>query len=114
MSKFKRGDICKVSLDPTVGHEQRGHRPVLVLSPQSYNNLTGTAVVAPITNGGAFARNNGFSVTLLGTGLETTGVVRCDQIRTLDLNARHAVIVENVPDYIIKEALDIVLSLFEE
>ena len=113
MPKFRRGDICKVSLDPTLGHEQQGYRPVLVLSPDSYNSLTGTAIVAPITNGGAFARNNGFSVNLLGSGLETTGVVRCDQIRTIDLNVRQAIKVESAPLYIIQEALDIVLSLLE-
>lgn len=49
MHKFHRGDICKLSLDPTLGHEQQGLRPVLVLTPESFNTLTGTAVVAPIT-----------------------------------------------------------------
>lgn len=49
MHKFHRGDICKLSLDPTLGHEQQGLRPVLVLTPEPFNTLTGTAVVAPIT-----------------------------------------------------------------
>ena len=76
--------------------------------------MTGTAIVAPITNGGAFARQNGFSVSLLGTGLQTTGVIRCDQIRTLDLVARQAKKIEHAPDFIIEEVMEIVLSIFED
>ena len=114
MRKFHRGDICKLSLDPTLGHEQQGYRPVLVLTPEPFNTLTGTAVVAPITNGGDFARRNGFSVSLMGTGLQTTGVVRCDQIRTVDLQARQAKILEVAPESVVTEALEIVLTLFDE
>ncbi len=64
----KRGDIFLVDLNPTSGKEQQGKRPILVLSPDRYNRLTGTAIVAPITNGGVFARDIVFSVSLLGTG----------------------------------------------
>lgn len=105
---FGKGDIVKVALDPTMGREQQGFRPVLVLTNREYNTLTGVPMVAPITNGGAFARNNGFSVNLIGAGLETTGVVRCDQIRCLDLSEREAKYVETVPDFIMDEALEIV------
>lgn len=114
MAKFKRGAICNVCLDPTLGHEQQGYRPVLVLTPEAFNTLTGAAIVAPITNGGEFARRNGFSVNLSGAGVSTTGVVRCDQIRVLDLIARQAKIIEQAPEYVIDEALDIITSLFQE
>ena len=114
MQKYKKGDMCNVSLDPTFGREQQGFRPIFILSPEEFNTLTGTAIVAPITNGGAFARQNGFSVSLLGTGLQTTGVIRCDQIRTLDLVARQAKKIEHAPDFIIEEAMEIVLSIFED
>jgi len=50
---MERGDIYIVSLDPTAGHEQQGHRPVLVISPAKFNRLTGVPVVLPITTGGA-------------------------------------------------------------
>lgn len=39
---MERGDIYLVSLDPTSGHEQQGTRPVLVVSPSSFNQLTKT------------------------------------------------------------------------
>ena len=34
---MERGDIYLVSLDPTLGHEQKGTRPVLVVSPGAFN-----------------------------------------------------------------------------
>ena len=49
---MKRGDICLVDLEPTAGREQRGHRPVLVVSPESFNRLTQCPVILPVTNGG--------------------------------------------------------------
>ena len=54
----KRGDIYLVTLDPTEGHEQRGRRPVLVVSPGAFNQLTRVPIVLPITTGGNFARVN--------------------------------------------------------
>ncbi|MDO5102297.1 MAG: type II toxin-antitoxin system PemK/MazF family toxin [Lautropia sp.] len=100
-----RGDIYVVSLDPTSGHEQQGTRPVLIVSPGGFNRLTGTPLVLPITSGGNFARMEGFSVSLMGAGTDTTGVVRCDQIRALDLRARRGKKKERVPDWIMDEVL---------
>ncbi|HWP25688.1 MAG TPA: type II toxin-antitoxin system PemK/MazF family toxin [Xanthobacteraceae bacterium] len=110
---MERGDIYLVSLDPTAGHEQQGKRPVLVVSPGKFNRLTGVPVVLPITTGAAFARTAGFAVSLMGTGLQTTGVVRCDQPRALDLKARGAKKLETVPETIIDEVLSKVGPLFE-
>ena len=86
---MERGDVYLVSLDPTSGREQQGTRPVLIVSATAFNRLTRTPVVLPITSGGNFARSAGFAVSLMGAGTQTTGVVRCDQPRTLDLGARH-------------------------
>jgi mRNA interferase ChpB len=102
---MERGDIYLVSLDPTSGHEQQGKRPVLVISPGPFNRLTKTPVVLPITTGGNFARTAGFAVSLMGSGTETTGVVRCDQPRALDLGSRKAKKLESVPAPIIEEVL---------
>ncbi len=110
---MERGDIYLVSLDPTSGHEQQGKRPVLVISPGKFNRLTGVPVVLPITTGGGFARTAGFAVSLMGAGIQTTGVVRCDQPRALDLKARGAKKLEAVPEAIIDEVLSKVGTLFE-
>jgi len=109
---MERGDIFLVSLDPTQGHEQQGRRPVLVVSPGAFNRLTRVPVVLPITTGGNFARTAGFAVPLLGAGLRTTGVVRCDQPRAIDLGARGARKVEAVPAPIMDEVLARLAPIF--
>jgi mRNA-degrading endonuclease toxin of MazEF toxin-antitoxin module len=93
---MRRGEIWLVALDPAEGHEQRGRRPVLIVSPEAFNRITKVPVVLPITRGGNFARTAGFAVALTET--DTTGVVRCDQPRALDLRARHGRRVESVPE----------------
>jgi len=70
-------------------------------------------VVLPITSGGNFARTAGFAVPLMGAGTKTTGVVRCDQPRTLDLGARHGRKLESVPPMIIEEVLAKLATIFE-
>ena len=108
---LKRGDIYLVALDPTSGREQRGFRPMLVVSPEAFNAATRLPVVLPITNGGEFAARIGFAVPI--TGIGTTGVVRCDQPRVLDLAARRARKVDALPPAILDEVMARVATLFE-
>lgn len=103
-ARFERGDIVLVSLDPAAGHEQQGKRPVLVLSTSVFNAL-GVVLVAPITQGGDFARHAGFAATLAGSGTRTQGVALVNQIRMLDLEARGSKRVERAPDFVIEDAL---------
>jgi mRNA-degrading endonuclease toxin of MazEF toxin-antitoxin module len=110
---MKRGEVWLVGLDPTQGHEQKGRRPVLVVSPEAFNRVTKVPVVLPITSGGTFARTAGFAVRLEGAGTKTTGVVRCDQPRALDLGARRGKKLESVPDAIIDEVLAKLAPIFE-
>jgi mRNA interferase ChpB len=110
---MERGDIYLVSLDPTSGHEQQGTRPVLIVSPAAFNRLTKTPVVLPITSGGSFARTAGFAVSLMDAGTKTTGVVRCDQPRALDLGSRRARKLESVPASIMDEVLAKLVSIFD-
>lgn len=110
---MERGDIYLVSLDPTSGHEQQGTRPVLVVSPAAFNRLARTPVVLPIATGGNFARTAGFAVSLAGAGTKTTGVVRCDQPRALDLASLHGRKLESVPPAIINDVLAKLAVLFE-
>ena len=110
---MKRGEIWLVGLDPTEGHEQKGRRPVLIVSPEVFNQVTKVPVVLPITTGGNFARTAGFAVPLTGSGLKTTGIVRCDQPRALDLGARNGRKLERVPDAIMDEVLARVAPIVE-
>ena len=109
---MKRGDIYLVRLDPTEGHEQRGTRPVLVVSPDRFNNATQVPIVVPITSGGTFARNAGFAVSLMNAGTQTTGIMRCDQPRPVDLGARNARRLESVPIAVMDEVLAKLATIF--
>jgi mRNA interferase ChpB len=93
-----------------MGHEQRGHRPVLIVSPTSFNEATKLPIVLQITSGGAFARRIMFAVPLSGT--KTTGVVRCDQPRVLDIRARNGRRVETLPQEILDDVLARTATLF--
>ena len=110
---MKRGEIWLVGLDPVEGHEQSGRRPVLIVSPEAFNRVTRVPVVLPITSGGHFARTAGFAVSLAGTGTKTTGVIRCDQPRALDLSARGGKKMESVPGAILDEVLAKLAPIFE-
>ena len=104
MAGFDRGDIVSVPLDPVLGHEQRGTRPALVLTTKQFNRL-GDVLVAPISQGGDYARYAGFAVTLTGSGCKTQGVALVNKIRMLDLTARKAKKIERAPAMVIEDAL---------
>jgi mRNA-degrading endonuclease toxin of MazEF toxin-antitoxin module len=106
-----RGDIYLVDLDPTEGHEQRGTRPVLIISPNEFNKVAQVPVVLPITSVGNFARTAGFAVHLTGT--RTTGIVRCDQPRALDIKARYGKFLESAPPAVLEEILARLVTIFQ-
>lgn len=81
-----------------------------MVSPTEFNEATKRPVVLPITNGGDFARRLGFAVPL--TGIKTTGVVRCDQPRVVDLAARQGRKVDTLPEALLDEVLAKVGTLF--
>lgn len=99
----------------TAGQDGGGwcRRPVLIVSPDAFNRVTRVPVALPIKSGGKFARTAGFAVALSGAGTATTGVVRCDQPRALDLAARHGRKVESVPDAMLQDVLARVAPIFE-
>jgi mRNA-degrading endonuclease toxin of MazEF toxin-antitoxin module len=109
---MQQGEIWWVSLDPSAGREQQGHRPVLVVSASAFNALTGCPVVLPVTSGGNFARVRGFTVDLNGSGTKTQGVVRCDQPRVLDLKSRKGRKAERVPASVLADVLSRVRPIF--
>ena len=113
MAVFERGDIVRACLNPVAGNEMQGEmRPCLVLSPKMFNRL-GLTLIAPITQGGNFARFQGFAVTLLGSGTETQGVILANGIRSVDLKARRAKKVETAPADIVDEVLAILGAILD-
>ena len=93
------GDITWVNLDPTLGTEQAGRRPALVLTALGYHEQSWRAVICPITSK---TRAWPFNVPL-PQGLKTTGVVLVDQVRSIDRSRRMFDVVERVPSAFIDE-----------
>lgn len=107
-----RGDVYSVDLDPTRGKEQRGRQPVLVITRAAFNTHN-PPLVCPITSGGVGMRLGGFTVSLATTGLKTSGVVLCSQMRALDIRDRRGRRIERVPDEVMSEVLAVLQDLIE-
>lgn len=96
-----RGDVIWVTLDPQAGHEQRGRRPALVLSPAAYNGKVGLALLCPITSQ---VKGYPFEVAL-PEGLPVSGVVLADQVKSLDWKARQSVRASVIPEAAVVQVL---------
>lgn len=105
-----RGDVVWITLDPQVGHEQRGRRPALVLSPSAYNGKVGLALLCPITSQ---VKGYPFEVAL-PEGLPVTGVVLADQVKTLDWKARQCVRIGAIPEEVVVQVLRRLNTLLSE
>jgi len=100
-----RGDVILLSLDPTIGHEQAGRRPAVVLSPDFYNKASGLCLVCPVTTQ---IKGYPFEVLLEGTQ-KTTGVALADQVRSIDWKAREVKIIDRISS----SSLALVLAKFK-
>jgi mRNA interferase MazF len=105
----RRGDVVWLQFNPQAGHEQAGHRPAVILSPQSYNEKVGLAIVCPITS-----QRKGYPFeVLLPDDLDITGVVLADQVKSLDWRVRNATFKETLPVEIVAEILAKLGTLLE-
>lgn len=89
----RRGDVVWLCSDPQAGHEQAGHRPAVVLSPESYNAKAGLALCCPITSQ---VKGYPFEVPL-PKGFPISGVVLADQVKSLDWRSRSASFIKALP-----------------
>lgn len=106
VNKFSKGDIININFDPQTGHEQKGWRPAIVASNIDFNSVTCFCFVCPITR---TDRKNPLHVRL-DERTKTTGVILCDQMRSLDVTAREASFIEKAPDDIVVEMTDIIVQ----
>lgn len=96
----KKGDIVWLDFDPQAGHEQAGRRPALIISGQKYNDVTGLAMVCPITS-----KVKGYPFEVALTGTKTKGVALSNHLKSLDWNVRKAEFIEACPTVILGDVL---------
>ncbi len=106
----KRGDIVWLTFNPQAGHEQAGHRPALVLSPEAYNRKVGLAILCPITS---HIKGYPFEVQI-PAGLKISGAILSDQAKSLDWKARQASFCCTLPKTTVHEVLDKLGTLIDE
>ena len=82
MARILRGDIRWADLNPVRGSEQAGHRPVLIISHDVFNDRSGTVIAMALTSPPQPA---GFPLTLelQSAELPKRSVVKISQVRTL-------------------------------
>ena len=96
-----RGDLIWITLNPTLGHEQSGRRPALVLSPKEYNRKTGLCVVCPATRQ---QKGYGFEVVTAGPDGEVR-VILADHLRNVDWRIRKAQKMYRVSNEVLDEVI---------
>lgn len=105
----KQGDIIKVNFNPQLGHEQAGYSSAIVISNDVFNRKTNLTIVCPITS-----TIHPFPLHIpLDHRTETTGVILCEHIKSLDLNARPYFVVEQLPKDLLNQVINTVYSQIE-
>lgn len=103
-------DIIKVNFNPQKGHEQAGYRPALIVSNNFFNEKTNLVIACPITN-----TDNNFPLHVrLDDRTETSGVILCEHMKTLDLKARGFKYVEKLPTDIFSKVVEVLYAQIEE
>jgi len=104
----QQGDIIAIDLDPRIGHEQQGFRPVIILSNDIVSQYTNVVIVAPIST----TQRRLPLYHNLPENLNTKGTVLLDQLVTLDYNARSFKFIEKVPHDFLTQLLNITRRIF--
>lgn len=104
------GDLVWLTFDPQAGHEHRGRRPALILSPRAYNAKARLALACPITSQ---VKGYPFEVPLPPGG-KIVGAILADHVKNLDWHARRVVFearatADTVTD--VRERLRVLLGL---
>jgi len=101
---IKQGSIIKVSFSPTIGSEQAGYRPAVVISNETFNKHSNRLIVLPITN-----TDNGFPLHVpIGDSCDTKGFILCEHLKSIDSIARKIKVIEQLPKDILKKVIALV------
>ena len=97
----RQGYVLKLDLDPALGHEQKGYRPVLVVSASLFNRHTGFCWVVPVTTPQKGLPNE----IRLPEGLPVRGTLLLSQLRSIDWRARPFSVACPVPSDFLEDIL---------
>jgi mRNA interferase MazF len=93
-----QGDIIYFNFSPSVGREQKGVRPAIVISRAIFNQSSGLAVVCPITS-----KQKSYPFEVLVDADQIYGFALIDQARAIDYSAREFRFVSRAPTALIQE-----------
>jgi len=105
----EKGDLIWLDFTPQAGHEQKGQRPAIVLSPLTYNKKSGLIIACPITS-----KIKGYPFEVKLNSKQISGVVLSDQVKSLDWKTRNAILIEQASNDILKEVQEKLLLLIGE
>ena len=104
----ERGDIVWLKFDPQSGHEQKGKRPAVVISPKEYNEKVGLGLFCPITSK---IKNYPFEVKI--TNEKIDGVILSDQIKSFDWKTREIEFITKITTEKVDEVISKISVLLE-
>lgn len=99
MGKYlKRGDIIELNTRDSVGREQKGRRPFLIISSGEFNKITGFVMVCPITSK---HKNLLFEVPIEGKKIK--GYVLSDQVKTIDWKVKKILPIDHIDSHAVNQ-----------
>jgi mRNA interferase MazF len=109
IENLERGSIIKISFDPSIGHEQSGYRPALVLSDREFHKITGFAFCIPITSK---KKDLLFEVEVKANKI--SGVLLLHGSKILDLSKRKFSFIEKASNKVTENAQIIISKIITE
>ncbi|MDR0586024.1 MAG: endoribonuclease MazF [Treponema sp.] len=104
-----RGDIVWLNFNPQTGHEQKGKRPAIVISPKEYNGKVNLGLFCLITSQ---EKQYPFEVKIKNKKIN--GVVLSDQIKSLDWTKRDMEYIIKATEEEINEVVEKINTLINE
>jgi len=93
-----RGDIVMIDFSPSLGHEQKGRRPALIVTTEQFNKF-GLCYALPITS-----KIKGFRIEVILQGTsKISGVILTNQLRVLDWKERQTEYIESINSDLMEE-----------
>jgi mRNA interferase MazF len=103
------GDLVWIDLNPTLGHEQSGHRPAIVLTPHQYNVRSGLCIICPITS-----RTRGYPFEVAIPGVHAiSGIILVDQVRSVSWEKRYVKMADVAPVQLLDEVRERLAALLQ-